>query len=66
MGPGSAFGQMGVLTEAPRAASVVCAMACELLVISGYDYCRLIDAAVRPTPDASVSDRFGARAEGAP
>lgn len=43
LGPGTTFGQFGVLGSQPRAATVATITACELLSLHAYDYCRLID-----------------------
>ena len=43
VGPGTCFGDWGVVTAAIRTASLVCVTACELLVIKGHHFNTTVD-----------------------
>lgn len=42
LGPGEFFGEMGLIDDSPRSASVVALEACELLAVSKRDFARLL------------------------
>lgn len=49
LGPGEFFGEMGLIDDSPRSASVVALEACELLAVSKRDFARLLAQSVEMT-----------------
>ena len=49
LGPGEFFGEMGLIDDSPRSASVVALEACELLSVSKRDFARLLSQSFEMT-----------------